>query len=73
MKHDILFENFLHGVDKQITVFPVVSSALRTTVRQSGYLIKGGFILRAVKHDWPGLAVFQKCSLKTGPIRMLFS
>lgn len=78
MQHDSHFESFLCGADKQITVSQLLH--LPVELELGGrVLLKGGFILQAVETELVRvgsllllLAVFQKCSLQTGPIRMFF-
>lgn len=70
----LFFESFLCGADKQITVSQLFQQLIEQELG-GGYLVKGGFTLQAVKQLgglWCLVAVFQKCSLKTGPIRMFF-
>lgn len=79
MQHDTLLENFLRGVDKQIIVSQLshqpVELDVGSRVFGKGRIHIAGSeteLLRAGSISLL-LAVFQKCTLKTGPIRRFFS
>lgn len=57
MQHDILLENFLCGVDKQIIVSQLFHQPEELELGV-GHLGREGFILHAVKQNWSGWAVF---------------
>lgn len=48
VQHDTLFESFLCGADKQITVSQLFQQLIEQELG-GGYLVKGGFTLQAVK------------------------